>query len=238
MEYRWRDNKAEEYEIAAVKSGFFRNIVSEIILELGEDETKKSSFLDLACGTGILSRTLAPFAGDILSIDISEDAISFLKERMGSINNIKAVASDISDINLKEINYDYLILSYFGNPERDDSFPFINHANKGGIIVTPQNNKPEKKDSDARKSRLKHRGHEKIWTEFLAGKGFEYKVKRCSLDFSQPLKNMEEAVSFFKGFHEETAIPELLKTVTKTNDKEYPFEVKKTRDISIIFFKN
>ena len=88
-----------------------------------KDKIKINNPIDLACGTGRLSRQildLMNFEGKLYSIDINQKMVDFLKKtidrRKDYIKNIKVIRSSINEIKLKKKSS--FIISTFGFPSK------------------------------------------------------------------------------------------------------------------------
>jgi demethylmenaquinone methyltransferase/2-methoxy-6-polyprenyl-1,4-benzoquinol methylase len=99
---------------------------------------KADSYLDLACGTGILTRTIAeqfPFA-KIVGVDISENYLEVAKKNSNSYQNISFVRQDVEELNL-HAGFDCVVSSYI--PKYCDAGILVNaclaHLNDGGKII-------------------------------------------------------------------------------------------------------
>lgn len=106
----------------------------EIIKKIHEG----NSFLDLACGTGILTRKIAekfPNA-KIIAIDISEDYLVMAKRNSASYKNISFIHQDAERLNL-DSRFDAIISSYI--PKYCDPEVLVKicavHLNPGGRII-------------------------------------------------------------------------------------------------------
>ncbi|HEX9846712.1 MAG TPA: methyltransferase domain-containing protein [Candidatus Nitrosotenuis sp.] len=99
---------------------------------------KADSYLDLACGTGILTRKIAeqfPFA-KIVGVDISENYLDVAKKNSKSYQNISFVLQDAEDLSLSA-KFDCVVSSYI--PKYCDAGILVTaclaHLNDGGKII-------------------------------------------------------------------------------------------------------
>ncbi|MGQ0771329.1 MAG: class I SAM-dependent methyltransferase [Nitrososphaerota archaeon] len=96
------------------------------------------SFLDLACGTGILTRNIAdrrPYA-KIMGIDITESYLDVAKENSKQYKNISYLQQDAEQLNLG-MKFDCIVSSYipkYCNPEILLK-ACVDHLKPGGKIV-------------------------------------------------------------------------------------------------------
>ena len=72
-----------------------------------------NSFLDLACGTGILTREIAEKfpSGKIVGIDITKSYLDVAKENSNSFDNISFILDDAEKFKL-DSKFDYITGSY------------------------------------------------------------------------------------------------------------------------------
>jgi len=110
------------------------------------------SYLDLACGTGILTRKIAerfPLA-KIVGVDVSENYLNVAKKNSKFSKNISYVRQDVEELNLSA-KFDCIVSSYV--PKYCDAAILINaclaHLNDGGKIILhdfvyPKNNLVQK----------------------------------------------------------------------------------------------
>ncbi len=129
-------NTAGTYEKVAIWATFGKDIYwkNEILRQI----PKANSYLDLACGTGILTRKIAkqfPFA-KIVGVDVSENYLDVAKKNAKSYKNISFVRQDAEKLNLSS-KFDCVVSSYI--PKYCDAEILINacleHLNDGGKLI-------------------------------------------------------------------------------------------------------
>ena len=127
---------AESYDKVVSRSTFGKDKYwkKEIIRRI----TDGDSFLDLACGTGILTREIArKFPNSkIVGIDITEGYLDVAKKNSKSYHNIIFLQQDAEKLNLKE-KFDCITSSYLAkycDPEILVKV-CIDHLNPGGKII-------------------------------------------------------------------------------------------------------
>ena len=107
-----------------------RNILKEI--------SNGDSFLDLACGTGILTREIAEKFPDakIVGIDITKSYLDVAKQNSSSFDNISFILDDAEEFKL-DSKFDCITASYL--PKYCDPEVLvrncINHLKSGGKII-------------------------------------------------------------------------------------------------------
>jgi len=97
-----------------------------------------NSFLDLACGTGILTREIAEKfpSAKIVGIDITKSYLDVAKQNSNSFDNISFILDDAEEFKL-DLKFDYITASYL--PKYCDPEILvkncITHLNPGGKII-------------------------------------------------------------------------------------------------------
>ena len=97
-----------------------------------------NSFLDLACGTGILTRGIAEKfpSAKIVGIDITKSYLNVAKQNSNSFDNISFILDDAEEFKL-DLKFDYITASYL--PKYCDPEILvkncITHLNPGGKII-------------------------------------------------------------------------------------------------------
>ena len=97
-----------------------------------------SSFLDLACGTGILTREIAEKfpSAKIVGIDITKSYLNVAKQNSNSFDNISFILDDAEEFKL-DLKFDYITASYL--PKYCDPEILvkncITHLKPGGKII-------------------------------------------------------------------------------------------------------
>ncbi len=97
-----------------------------------------SSFLDLACGTGILTREIAAKfpSAKIVGIDITKSYLDVAKQNSNSFDNISFILDDAEEFKL-DLKFDCITASYL--PKYCDPEILvkncITHLNPGGKII-------------------------------------------------------------------------------------------------------
>ena len=130
------DNTASTYDKIAVwctfrKDKYWKN---EIINHIFNGKM----ILDLACGTGILTRKIAEKFpnSEIIGIDITESYLELAKKNSTSYNNITYILQDAENLNL-DLKFDCITSSYI--PKYCDAKILvkrcIEHLNPGGKII-------------------------------------------------------------------------------------------------------
>ena len=130
------ENTSETYDKIVYWTTFGRDNLwkNEIIRKIKHAD----SVLDLACGTGILTRKIASCMPDckVVGVDITESYLKVAEKNSSSFSNISFVHQDAEKLNLEE-KFDYICSSYipkYCNPEILVK-NCITHLNPGGQII-------------------------------------------------------------------------------------------------------
>lgn len=129
------DKTANTYDKIAIWCTFSKDIYwkNEII-----KHTNGKSILDLACGTGILTRKIAEKYPNskVVGVDITESYLQLAKKNSSSFNNIDYVLQDAENLNL-DSKFDCITSSYI--PKYCDAKILVKrcveHLNSGGKII-------------------------------------------------------------------------------------------------------
>ncbi len=130
------NDTADTYEkvVATTTFGKDRYWKKEILKEISQGNV----FLDLACGTGILTRMIATkfTNAKIVGIDITKSYLETAKRNSKNYTNISFILQDAESLNL-DMKFDCIVSSYI--PKYCDAEILIqrcfNHLNPGGKII-------------------------------------------------------------------------------------------------------
>ena len=101
------------------------------LIKCVEINKEKNKALDIACGTGRNSIYLANNNYKVDALDISDIVIEHLDNM--NIKNIRAQVVDLEDINIKEYEYDLIVVCNYLDRKL---FPkLINALNKNGLLL-------------------------------------------------------------------------------------------------------
>ena len=141
---RFFDNTASNYDSVVSWTTFGKDRIWKRSII---DKIKNpSSILDLACGTGILTKTLSDTfpQSEIVGIDITTSYLDIAKIKLKSYGNISLFLRDAEDIHLDQ-KFDYIVSSYI--PKYCSSKLMIKSCleclNPGGTIILHDFTYPE-----------------------------------------------------------------------------------------------
>lgn len=133
---RFFDETANTYDSVALWATFGRDKYWK--KEIVEKIERADSILDLACGTGILTRKIASkfSKSKIIGIDISKSYLRIAEKNSSSFTNISFMHKDAEDLNLDE-KFDCICSSYIPKYCKPGILikQCITHLNPGGRII-------------------------------------------------------------------------------------------------------
>lgn len=185
----WTPDALRFMKNACEYTDFYQNIAAHIAPSLPHD----GHVCDAGCGAGYLSLAMLPYVGAVTAIDISEGAISLLKEKNSPV---KALVGNIAEL-APETPYDAMVFCFFGGTEEALSLGRAQCKKDGRLILI-------KKDWLARRfvtHEVLVERHSAMETQReLDARGIPYTLTRLPLEMGQPLESMEEAVRFFSTY--------------------------------------
>lgn len=130
------NNTADSYDAIVHWTTFGKDSVwkNKILDELSTEKT----ILDLACGTGILTRQIAQKVpqAKIIGVDITESYLEKAKEKLNLYQNISFINQDAEKLNLGR-KFDCITASYLPKYCKPDILikTCLEHLNVGGKII-------------------------------------------------------------------------------------------------------
>ncbi len=207
----WTDEKIEYYVRASRSTSFHRDLSSRIEAEID----RKESILELGAGLGYVTEILNNDGYCIKGIEKSSKAADLANKRAG-----KALI-DISDAFSVREKRDVVLMIFFGMIHTlEDLDYFLSLSNRKVIYIISRhkgNIYSQKKD---RRMEMK---------AILDESGYSYRIVDFTSDFSQPLKDAEDAKAYFSLSYGSKAIPHL----EENNDEKYPLLFRNRKQISM-----
>lgn len=183
--HHWTDESIVWYQRASDYTGYHKNLIPYILPWLTESDT----CCELACGTGALARSLAPYTGRYTANDADPAAIRFnramLKEE-SSPENLELAEGDWKEV-LRGRRFDTVLFSFFG--ALISNWEDLKTIAKRQIIVIAGRRPAD----DARSDRKTKQEYAEDIVRFLQKKNIETHLQEITLEFGQPLEDMEEA---------------------------------------------
>ncbi len=194
----WTERSAEWYERASDFTGYYDRLVEKLLPLLG----KESRCCEIACGTGVMARKIAPHVSSYTANDMDPVAVSYLRQKLSGpgLPDIEVIEGEWQKV-LQGRKFDILIASYYGVPE--DFWPFLRSiTTEKFIAVCPRSEKwkrsgnrsgdPEK-DMDRQPRKLETPDRIR---DFYQSHGIPFESFPLDLEFGQPFKDREEAESY------------------------------------------
>ncbi|MGN0517880.1 MAG: class I SAM-dependent methyltransferase [Acutalibacteraceae bacterium] len=155
------------------------------------------SICDAGCGLGYLSIELSRYFKKVTAIDIDPNAIAVLKKNITkrSINNIKTVCTDAIEYRADK-KFNSMVFCFFG--AMDDTLR-ISVKNCTGKVFIVGRNWDEHRFS--LKNEIRPHFTTKQKCDYLNKLKIPYKLSYLSTDMGQPLRDEQEAISFFKLYN-------------------------------------
>lgn len=176
----------DHYDDIIASQAFFINsykLYDKILLRLVNGR-RYGRILDLGCGTGAQTVTLAGFADEVVGVDIAEDLLNVARNRSRNLPNVRYLVEDARKLSFPDESFDFVIsygdvLSHIWNGYEDALSEMVRVAKPGTVVTFEVDNKwnaallyNPRELRDALLSR--GRGHDtRVW-EDLRFKTFNY----------------------------------------------------------------
>lgn len=189
----WTAEKIHWYQQAANYTKYYQEIFQKIAPFI----KKTDHVCDLGCGLGDLSIEIATIANKVTSIDISEDALNVLKEKITrkQIENIEVVQSDWADLDLTP-QWDIVVVSFF-RQNYEDFVKLLKMARQKVIVVATNGSedtflpKAKKNRNEGKVDDLKRTFNEH---------GLQFTCIEQAVQFGQPLASVDDAQAYIKQY--------------------------------------
>lgn len=185
----WTEESIRWYDEASDYTKYHEALLPHLLPHLKADDR----CCELACGTGHLARTLAPHVASYTANDIATAAMDFNASQLACLSegaDMELVTGDWKTA-LAGRRFDVVLFSFFGAILRDwEQLEAL--AEKRIIAITYGI------DPGGRKS--KHETGKDI-IAFLEERGIPYSYEECSLDFGQPLRDMDDARRYLAYYY-------------------------------------
>ncbi|MDO5563725.1 MAG: methyltransferase [Eubacteriales bacterium] len=259
--FTWTKEMIEYYDREEKYDSYNR----ELSLFLYHFIKEKKTILDVGCGVGLLSINFEEYNFNVDMVDISKEAIDFVKEKIKErkLKNTKAFIANIKNTSKIKNKYDILIFSHFGKME-DIIKISKKYLNANGRIIVLQKNYLQRRFSIQNSLYICNSAKESI--EYLQMK----KIKFDSYDYSFkqkiPFMNIQDANKFFNIYSNNTFIKTkesikklttetkinsqtknsyskekseklVLEKIKKIKNKQYEYVYKSKKDIKIIIIQ-
>ena len=225
MLFSWNNDTIKWYEAASEYTGFYKNLASAV-----EPMVKGAgTFADMGCGIGLVDLELAPSVGNVLCVDVSEQATAYLRGRVRArgIENIDVIQANCFDIDKV---FDVIYLCFFSSRDIER---FLPKCKKLISVVGGDNNAPLFPQSYRKKSKNTIEGEK----QYLDGLHLSYRLKECEFEFGQPLETREDAGLYVRTYAPEIPQEELdgflESRLIRTGSEKYPFYMPRKKMVGI-----
>lgn len=224
--FTWTKQKIDWYQQAANYTKYYQEIFNDIQPFIHSTD----HVCDLGCGLGDLSLKLASIAHKVTAIDISEDALHVLKEKMieKQLSNIEVIQSDWANIKLVP-QWDVVVVSFF-KQNYADFIKLLKMCRKKVIVVSTNGSD---KDFLPRQDEHRNRGKIKELRGLFDHHQLNYQCMERTLQFGQPLASVDDARAYIQQY-----VPDCEQTVMEAHLKEHLKEIETGDFAGQLFLSN
>lgn len=190
---------------------------------------------DIGCGLGHLSLELAQYFKAVTAIDIDSNAIAVLKDNITrrKINNIEAVCTDAIEYRADK-PFNSMVFCFFG--AMNDTLK-ISAKNCTGKVFIIGRNWNEHRFSV--KNEIRPHFTTKQKCDYLNKLEIPYKLSYLSTDMGQPLRDEQEAISFFKLYNRSNELnkitfDDIKKKLIPSDKADYKYYLPMQKELCII----
>lgn len=191
MLFSWNTETIAWFKAASAYTGFHAKLADMLRPAL----VGCGTLYDMGCGLGLLSQQLYDSVREIVCVDISEAALTSLREDLTE-KGIANVRPKLGDCFESEALCDVILLSYFGSRTVDLFLPrcrcliaivdMDESSSLAGSLLT------------GRKRKRQTAGNVE---EQLQSKGIRYSLQEVTLEFGQPFRSEEDGLRFFREYY-------------------------------------
>ena len=231
MKIVWNEQSVRWFRDASEYTGYHKKL-AKILLEYIPSRT---SLCDLGCGTGLIDMELAPYFKQITCVDISDQAITAVRQQARELgrNNISAVCKDAAEL---EGEWETVTTLFFGGNDvflnyfpmvRDQMILVVHGAREGNF--GPAGHKVSKKFDV------------KSVKEQLNQQGIKYSLREMELEYGQPLRSLEDAEAFATAYSmpmDKARLDVYLRECLKeTGDDRFPYYLPNKKKLGIFVIR-
>lgn len=200
--------------------------------------TKQMHICDAGCGLGYLSLALSPYVGKISSVEKNPNAVAVLEEncRRFGIDNIVPCCGEISEVTPQR-KYDAMVFCFFGGIH--EILETVKKQCDGQVFIITRNYTTHRFSVGSHPTgSYGYRGAREV----LKQQGIPYEEQILDVEFGQPLRNLEDARSFFELYSKDedknVITDEFLRSkVVSTDDERFPLYMPHLRNLAILRFQ-
>ncbi len=217
--FLWNDESIEWLRSAAEYSGYYRqlaNLIRQIL-------PYRPVIVEPGCGAGFLTAELAKFASRVYAVDIDERAVAEVSAL--ELGNVETVCADAEDYR-PDVQADAAVYCFYGGARE-----ILDAVLNGGypIVIAVGSYVDRHNFSESPRKRC--------FIELLDlfdREGVEYVLHKYDLDFSQPVKSVDEAMRFLSHYGPE-ASPDREETIRRlvSTDGKFPYIIPAQRNVGV-----
>ncbi len=231
MYIKWNDQSIKWFENASEYTGYNRKLAEMLkkYIPFG------SSLCDIGCGAGLLDFEMADHCSRITCVDVSPEAIAAVQSGalLRGISNMDTVCADCSTL---ESSWDTVTALFFGGSQFYEKY--FRLAKQQFIILVHK----------TRKGKFGPEGHQVVKcsdiasvSEYLDGLGVRYTLESVSLEYGQPLADMDEARAFARAYSrpmsDEVLEKYLADRMENTGHEKWPYYLPNLKEFGIFVIR-
>ena len=201
--------------------------------------TKQMHICDAGCGLGYLSLELAPYVGQVTSVEQHPDAVAVLEAncRGRGITNITPRCGAIGEV-IPEQKYDGMVFCFFGGIH--EILETVRHQCDGQVFIITRNYTNHRFSVGSHPTGSY--GY-RTATEELKRLGVPYDETLLELEFGQPFRNLEDAKRFYELYSKDddkaVITDEFLRSrLIRNGSAQFPWYMPHRRNLAVIRFQS
>jgi len=227
----WSENKIKWYDRAAKWTRYHEHLADEISPFL----VKGEKICDLGCGTGHLAIVLANRGYPLTAIDISEQAIDFIRREIGKEQTELLETKRLSWNDIPQgVQWDTVIMNFTGDITREFE-KYFSLCSRQLIYIMRRFNY----------SSVGNREHSQRYQDInkemicaIERRGAVYETHEFEFEFGQPFISIEEALDYIRAYAKRAGGEKyLVEKIENTNNQHYPLYLPYKKRITICVIK-
>lgn len=227
MSIKWNDQSCRWFEAASEYTGF-NHLLAEILkkyIPQGE------SLCDLGCGAGLIDLELGNYCSNITCIDIAPAAIDCVRRgaKRRGIKNLHALYANAFNF---QVPHDTVMAFFFGDSQFYENFF---HLTQKRLIVAVHRQRKGKFGPDG--YQMIKRSDVDSTRAYLDNLGVKYEYEAVSLEYGQPLTDLDDARAFVRAYarpmSDELLEYYLAKKLEKTAVQKWPYYLPNLKEFGL-----
>lgn len=231
MKIVWNDQSIRWFQNAAEYTGYNRALARLLLDYL----PKGGTLCDMGCGTALTDFELAPYFQEITCVDISRKALAAV-ESEAQRRGITNITTLLSDGRKAEGSWDAVMALFHGGSDKVDAYLekardtliFVTHASRVGTFSSEEHKVAKRYNVSNIQRHLEERE-------------LRFTVHEASLEYGQPLTDLEDARAFVKAYTnpmtEEETERYLSERLQTTGREDYPYYLYHRRKLGIFVIR-